>query len=319
MVHIVKQIHDNTVNLEQWDRIPFPSPLGSYLNFVYTIDQDAGTFTLSKRSTVNGVLMPLALEATLAEICEISSISVETLRQRSRSPAPDIEKDSESQFDPMNLKPWNHRPDLPTAMLELQQQFFLDFVFLWRSWIDDPITWNHESPVFKAFSRAILRLASWDFEVSYDCDVELPIDHSSIPSWNFPESEQYWFHGCLILLQSDLQSPQLLRTAIAKAKAFVDGSNRTPHKVSSIIISPHHVAFVELSQDSVMCSEVLPLLADLSATQFPPSFRRLSRVLSSGCRKTTWANKEQSIFPLPSEVLSEIVRISEPRDAVSLA
>lgn len=114
--------------------------------------------------------------------------------------------------------------DLPTAMIELQQQFFLDFIFLWRSWIGDPITWHYGSRVFNAFNRAILRLASWDFVVSYDCDVALPINHSSIPSWQFPEEERYWFHGFLIILQPDLTSPQLLRTAIAGVKAFIDSS-----------------------------------------------------------------------------------------------
>ncbi|KAJ6178262.1 hypothetical protein N7519_008723 [Penicillium mononematosum] len=80
-VRRVKQIYNKTINLEQWDQVPFPSPLDSYFDFVYTIDQDAGTFTLSKRSAVDGVLTPQAFEASLAEICETSSIFVESLRQ----------------------------------------------------------------------------------------------------------------------------------------------------------------------------------------------------------------------------------------------
>ncbi|OQE91273.1 hypothetical protein PENNAL_c0010G07453, partial [Penicillium nalgiovense] len=150
---------------------------------------DAGTFTLSKRSAVDGVLTPQAFEASLAEICEASSISVNSLRQTCRPPIPVSEKDY-SQFDSVSLE-WNLPMHLPTVMIELQQQFFLDFIFLWRSWIDDPITWHYGSRVFNAFSRAILRLASWDFEVSYDCDVPLPINHSLIPSWQFPEGERY--------------------------------------------------------------------------------------------------------------------------------
>ncbi|KAJ5589362.1 hypothetical protein N7537_012040 [Penicillium hordei] len=166
---------------------------------------------------------------------------------------------------------------------------------------------------------AILRLTSWDFEVSYDCNVELPINHSSIPNWQFPEEERYWFHGFLIMLQPDLESPQLLRTVIAGAKAFIDSSSRIPHKVQSILISPRHVAFVELSQHNTACSEVLPLLTDSSATQCSPGFRVLAQVLSSNCWKMTWANREKWPFSMPSEVLLGILHSSEPRDALSFA
>lgn len=90
-VRRVKQIYDKPINLEQWGRVSFPSPLDPYFDFAYTIDQDAGTFTLSKRSAVDGVLAPLALEASLDEICEASSISVESLRQTPCPPIPDSE------------------------------------------------------------------------------------------------------------------------------------------------------------------------------------------------------------------------------------
>ncbi|CAG8121876.1 unnamed protein product [Penicillium nalgiovense] len=276
-VHRVKQICNKTINLEQWDQVPFPTPLDSYFDFVSTIDQDAGTFTLSKRPAVDGVLTPQAFEASLAEICEVSSISVDSFRQTCRPPIPISEKDY-SQFDSVSLE-WNLPMHLPTAMIELQQQFFLDFIFLWRSWIDDPITWHYGSRVFNAFSRAILRLIS---------------------SWQFPEDERYWFHGFLIMLEPDLESPQLLRTAIARAKAFIDSSSRIPHEVRSILISPRHVAFVELSQHNTACSEVLPLLTDSSATQCSPGFRK-------------WP------FYMPSEVLLGTLHSSEPRDALSFA
>lgn len=247
-VRRVKQIHDKTIDLGQWEKVPFPSPLDSYFDFVYTIDQDAGTCTLSKWSAVDGILTPLALEASLADICETVSISVGSLRQTPRPPISDPGKDQDPQFDSVSLEPLNIRTDLPTAMMELQQQLFLDFVFLWRSWIDDPITWHYGSRVFNAFSRAILCLASWDFEVSYNCDVPLPTNHSSIPSWQFPEEDLYWFHGFLIMLQPDLESRQMLHTAITEAKAFIGSSSRIPHPVRSILISPRHVVFVELFQ-----------------------------------------------------------------------
>ncbi|CAI7659072.1 unnamed protein product [Penicillium glandicola] len=317
-VHIVKQIHDKTINFEEWEKIPFPSPLDSYFDFVYTIDQDAGTFLLSMWSP-DGLRTPLALEASLAEICESSSISVESLRQAPPSQTFDSEKDQDPEFDLVSLEPINIRSSLPTAILELQQQFFLDFVFLWRSWIDDPMTWHYGSRVFNAFSKAILCLASWDFEASHDCDVPVPIKHSSVPRWQFPEEEQYWFHGFLIVLQPDLESHQMLCTAIARAKAVIDGSSRTTSKVRSILISPRHIAFVELFQHTVACSEVLPLLTDRSASQCSPGFRTLAQVLCTDCWKESWVRREKWDFPLPPEILSEVLHNLAPRDAASFA
>lgn len=165
-VQIVKQIHNKTINLEWWDQVPFPSPLVSYFDYVYTIDQDAGTFFLSKWSEVDGALTPLTLQCSLAEICETSCISDEALRQCFRPIGSDLEKDSDQPLETGSLEPLEIQTPLPTAIMELQQQFFLDFVFLWRSWIDDPMTWNYGSHVFNAFIKAILCLASWDFELS---------------------------------------------------------------------------------------------------------------------------------------------------------
>lgn len=73
--------------------------------------------------------MPLALEASLADICETSSISVESLQRTPRPTISDYRKDVVPQVDLVALEPLNIRTSLPTAMMELQQQFFLDFVF----------------------------------------------------------------------------------------------------------------------------------------------------------------------------------------------
>ena len=318
-VRIVKQIYDDTINLEQWEQVPFPSPLDSYFDYVYTIDRDASIFTLSKWSDVDDVRMPVALEASLAEIYEASTIFEEFWHQKPRFQHPDSEGHCDPQLNSVNLKPWNLPTEFPTAMVELQQQFFIDFMFLWRSWIDDPMTWHYGSRVFNAISRAILRLAAWDFEVSYDCDVHLPINHSSIPSWHFPEDTCYWFHGFLIMLQPDLESPQSLCTAVTRAKAFINVSSRTPHQVRSILISPRHVAFVKVSQHAAACSEVFPLLADSSATHCSPGFRALAQVLTSDFGRTTNAHREKWLFSIPPEILSKILQLSEPRDAVSFA
>ncbi|OQE44651.1 hypothetical protein PENCOP_c002G01825 [Penicillium coprophilum] len=58
----VKQIHDKTISLERWERVPFPTPLDLYFDYVHTIDQDVGISTLSKWSDVDGNWTPPALE-----------------------------------------------------------------------------------------------------------------------------------------------------------------------------------------------------------------------------------------------------------------
>lgn len=44
---LIKQIHEKPDIMKQWEMIPFPSPLHSNLDYVYTIDQDAGAFIIS--------------------------------------------------------------------------------------------------------------------------------------------------------------------------------------------------------------------------------------------------------------------------------
>lgn len=121
------------------------------------------------------------------------------------------------------------------------------------------------------------------------------------------------------MLQPDLESRQMLHTAIAEAKAFIGSSSRIPHKVRSILISPRHVVFVELFQHTVACSEVLPLLTDCSATQCSRGFSVLAQVLTSDCWKKTWAHREKWPSPLQPEIFSEVLHRWEPRDAVSFA
>lgn len=103
----VKQIHDKTIDLEQWEKVPFPSPLDRYFDFAYTIDQDPGTFILSKWSNVDGNRTPLAFEASLVDICETSSISVESLQQLPLPSIPNCGKDQDPEFDSVSLEPLN--------------------------------------------------------------------------------------------------------------------------------------------------------------------------------------------------------------------
>lgn len=272
-------------------------------------------------SCVDDIRTPLTLEANLEDIYDDPRILVDLWKSTAEIPSPvtdssEKEQGLSSEFS-NSVKSLHIPADLPTAITELQQQFFLDFVFLWRSWIDDPYTWHYGSHVFNAFMSATLRLASWDFEVSKDCDVPLPVSHSSIPSWHFPTEEIYWFHGFLIILHPHLDTTQGLRAALSRAKAFIDLYDYTTYKIYSIFLSPHQIAFAEISQRTTIASEPFPLLADYSASRCCAGFRMLAQVLSSGCWKKpymeTWG------FPLPPEIILEVLHHSEPRDTVSFA
>ncbi|CAI7650515.1 unnamed protein product [Penicillium bialowiezense] len=176
----VRQIHDKTIDLDQWEKVPYPSPLPNYFDFVYSIDQDAGVLALSKWSRVDDTKAPLTLEADLEDVCDDPQVIInlwkstpEVLSPRIRIVESQDEQCVSSEY-PHSVKPLHIGPRFPTALMELQQHFFLDFVFLWRWWIDDPYTWHYGSHVFNAFISAILRIASWDLEVSKNPDVPLP-------------------------------------------------------------------------------------------------------------------------------------------------
>lgn len=84
----------------------------------------------------------------------------------------------------------------PPPLNELQQRLFTDFVFQWRFYIDDHSIWEYPSPLFNTLAIAILRLASWDFEVLRDGnEVGLPVNSQSVPCWKRPKTETFWFHG----------------------------------------------------------------------------------------------------------------------------
>lgn len=313
------KIRDMSLDLGKWHKVPFPSPFSPSFDYVYTVNRDAGTFIISMRARHASMFMPVSLEATLAEICAAPGISTENLRQRSPPFFPDCEGHNNLKLDPGTWKPWFHPVNLPTAMTELSQLFFIDFVSMWRPWIGDPMSWYYGSPVFNCISRALLRLASWDFEVLYTDDAPLPVSNSSIPAWDFPESEHYWFHGFLVLLQEDLEWPQSLRAAVERSQSLINTSGCIAQRTQSILISPQDIVFVEFSSGEIKCGEVFPLLTDSSSMECSPGFRLLSQIMSSSCSRMDWAYREKWSLPLPSEVLANILQVSEPRDAVSFA
>lgn len=170
----------------------------------------------------------------------------------------------------------------PTPMNELQERFLTDFVFLWRSYIDDPLAWTYSSKNFRVFSIAFLRLAAWDFEVSLSSNTYIPMYIASTPRWHHPSKDIYWFHGFLVVLQEDIKSEAMVKRALMRGKLFVGDKhgNRTIHL---ILISPRQVAFVQLSVDVLRVSKRMALLSNHSAKQCSPDFRALTRILTSDC------------------------------------
>ena len=132
-------------------------------------------------------------------------------------------KAQEKQYEPFEID-----FGIPTPMNELQERFFTDFVLMWRFYVDDPSTWGYHSPVFKVLCIAFLRLAAWDFEVSFDSNVELPLSFASIPLWRYPDVNVYWFHGYLVVLQDDVDAQAMINGAVSKAESYL-GDQRFRH------------------------------------------------------------------------------------------
>ncbi|KGQ01801.1 hypothetical protein PAAG_11372 [Paracoccidioides lutzii Pb01] len=55
-VRRIKPIIASLDNLEEWESVSFPSPLQSNLDYVYTIDIDAGTLTFTRWESFDGLL-----------------------------------------------------------------------------------------------------------------------------------------------------------------------------------------------------------------------------------------------------------------------
>ncbi|KAE8369211.1 hypothetical protein BDV27DRAFT_141413 [Aspergillus caelatus] len=261
-----------------WVLSPCPSPIQSNLDYVYTIDHDADVFIISLWGEPDGILVPTAIRVDLTRFHEEDfSLSINHPLPRSEYLVGDS-----------------------ISVVNKFERFFTAFVFLWRFYIDDPLTWRYTSPVFKLLCIALLRLAAWDFELCPNLDfgnVELPISFSSASSWSYPMTDIYWFHRYLVVLHEDIRPVNMRNEALMKC-----------NNVHMILISPCHVAFMELSHDTILASKNLPLLTSLSAKQCSPGFRALSRILTE-----TWNHN------LSPEILHNIVHSLDPRDTVSFS
>ncbi|KAE8155277.1 hypothetical protein BDV25DRAFT_525 [Aspergillus avenaceus] len=316
---MIKQLCDHPDHLEKWELVPFLSPIHSNLDYVYIIDQDAGVFLVSLWKELNGSLRPTAIRIDLTSLRESSRLFIKDSLEQHRSTSSDnIHQTNSDIRKPMTFRALDINFGIPTPLNELQERFLTDFVFVWRYYIDDPLTWTYSSPVFKVLSIAFLRLAAWDLELSSDCEVELPINFASIPSWNYPETNIYWFHGFLIILQEDIESEAMINRALEKAKPYIHDLHG--HRDARLVlISPYHVTFVELSNDAVLVSESIALLTNHSAVHCSPGFRALNRIFTSDCWKKSLSDRERWRLNVPSEILYKILHELEPRDTVAFS
>ncbi|KAJ5726827.1 hypothetical protein N7493_005854 [Penicillium malachiteum] len=246
-------------------------------------------------------------KADLATVCNRDELNVEDWRQVSVQYAnPSNPQEGLIPKFPVALCP---EIEPPTIMFELQQKLFSDFIFIWKGFIDDPFTWTYSHPV------AFLCLAAWDFEVSKDPE-ERPPSYTSYPEWKYPDSDVYCFHGVLVILDSDISSPEMIHLAIEKAKAFLHKSY-LHRRVRCVLFSPIHTVFCELFEQTIATTKPFPLVTSPAGAESSPGYRLLAHVVSTNCFKSNYASFERFSSRLPQEILLSILENSAPRDTVT--
>ncbi|KAM5430574.1 hypothetical protein McanMca71_005401 [Microsporum canis] len=318
IVRRIQSIVASLDDLKGWEPVPFPSPLPSNLDYVYTIDVDAGTLTITRWESVDAVLQPFPRQIKLSCLDESHGLTLDSL-ERAPSEVSAL-TDSEAVSIPgvkVELQGLDIRPGPPTPLNELQFRVSLDFCFVWRAFIDDPTSWRYPSMGFNTLAIGLLRIAAWDLEVSSDTEIDYPVNGVTFPRWEAPQADVFWFHGYLVVLHATINTDVSLLAAISKAQSFL----RLSHKDTAhlIILSLRHVAFVEISSRSVLCTRVLPLIVNASAVQCSPGFRLLSHVLSSSCWRASLAQREQLGFGLPMEILDLVLGSCTPKAALTLS
>ncbi|KAG4440822.1 hypothetical protein IFR05_003694 [Cadophora sp. M221] len=294
--------------------IPFPLPIRQNLNYVYTLDLDSvsdsgGDLTVSFWHGEEG----------------------------------------DSELDvPLTMRRINGR-DISDAIGCSQISYTK-----WRSFIDDFTIWkSHSSPheLSRRLVIAFLRLAAWDFTISSDNEClntiapKLPLRAHFFPAWGSPGEDIYWFHEFVEVVYSDLRlaigEERWISSVVERVGKFVnlgvgrdlDGLERSGKDVDVILISVTDVAFVHCDGQGVCVSDVLPLVANSSATECSAGFRILAYILTArrrlrvvgrgrgrggqldGC---SFSDRESSILnTLPTGILTMVHDAVEPHDLVS--
>lgn len=318
----IKQIqegHDKSCN---WEEVPFPSPPHSSLDYVYTVDLDAASMTISTWTKTDGII-PSIFRVRLADVYEPSDLSLVSLLQKADRPLERCLKLAyERPTESVDSKKLQIDISTPTPLNELQFRCFTDFIFQWRFYIDDHTLWKYPSTLLNTFVIAILRLAAWDLEITherFDSQVELPVDFRSVPGWESPETQIFWFHRFLVIVCDTLDTKSSMTAAVLQAKDFFNDYSRKREKIRLILISLHYVAFVELSPEFMMSSEILPLVTNTSAEQCSPGFRALTHILTSSCWKESLVRRERWGIDIPPEIFDMMLKALTPRDILTFS
>ncbi|KAB8277442.1 hypothetical protein BDV30DRAFT_251612 [Aspergillus minisclerotigenes] len=279
------------------------------MDFIYTLDTDTETFKISQGKRFARPLFPVPTDtylkpATLREGHDIG-IRFTDLGYSHLVPHKHTRVD-ELDLQRLNLKGLQLEFGIPTAMNELQERIFTDFFFRWDQYLD-PSDWGYTNP-------------AWDFEVTSISRTDM--GKAVLEQWQYPKTEVFWFHRFLFVIQEDILPVSMKSIAILKARIYLDHNGTNGHVPRLILLSPIHVASVELRKDGVWCSKSLLLVTSSSAAWCSPGFRALSRALSSNYQTPigdTAAQFEKWRVALPFEILHMILKLCEPRDSVSFA
>ncbi|KAF7626673.1 hypothetical protein AFLA_014062 [Aspergillus flavus NRRL3357] len=116
----------SAITMNNWEPIPFPTPLHIHLDCVYNIDKDLGILTITQWSGPDGVLSRLVRQEKLAEIQDPSLITIEAVLQN----AEDFLEQQRTQHD-QTQSAAALKIDIgrPTSSNEIQFRLFTDFCF----------------------------------------------------------------------------------------------------------------------------------------------------------------------------------------------
>ncbi|KAI9368861.1 hypothetical protein BJX61DRAFT_550061 [Aspergillus egyptiacus] len=299
----------------KWEMVPFPIPLHIQLDYVYTIDRDAGHLTVVKWDVLDGAIVRRTQRANLTNMQNTSLRSVDSLLEDVAG-APELTPDASFGGDVL-VDQWLQPSGIHVPLNELQFQLFTHFVFTWRFYFDDMSAWEFPSLLFATLAIGLLRIAAWDFEAVYDTDtLEIPITFSSVPRWTVPCGDVFWFHGYLIVYCS---SQGITTSAVSRAQDYLTSNNHGTATVRGIAISIQHIAFFGISNGSRSCSSPIPLVTNTSTLSCSPGFKVLTYMFTSAHPRAALAPREHWAMDLPVEILDMILRALPPLDLVAFA
>ncbi|KAE8332555.1 hypothetical protein BDV39DRAFT_216654 [Aspergillus sergii] len=217
----------SATTFNDWEPVPFPTPLHIDLDYVYNIDKNLGILTITQWSGADDPSL-ITVEAVLRNVEDF-------LEQYS------TQDDQTQSFAALKVD-----IGTPSSLNELQFGFFTDFVFLWKIYFDDVASWVGE-PLLNTLAIGILRIAAWDFEVLLDTDTEeVPIKFYSVPKCPpdpvenaiqkaraFLDRNQSMRHGARVILISLSHV-----TLVGISGIFVQRSSTIPLIVNSAAMQP---------------------------------------------------------------------------------